>query len=332
MTATLPASSDLSWWRTTTELIHTAARGDEDPAVALARLRQGLGFDASLLSVADPAAPGTHRAVSSGGYDASTVDFMTSTYVATCPGFAFAKTAGVAARVCDTPFDFRETRTYQEHLGPAGFNEGVTLVLDLPWVGTRGMLAMSSESDQPMTAETRLGLTILGSELGALAAGPVDDRFDDGRDGDLLAEVHHDGQLVWLSGDPDCCALPVDAVLGLARTVRVSRRHRAAMFRRDSEGTWWHLSAEHRHATHHPGRVVVRLTRRVPRGGLTLRELEVLQLLSHGQTNGEIAADLGISLRTVKSHVEALLLKLEQTHRAGLVRVAVEEDLLNPLC
>lgn len=331
MSLRLAASGDLTWWRQLTGLIHAAGRGDEDPDTALALLRDGLGFDASLLTVMDPSDPGHHRPVAGGGYSQSVVQHMTSEYVARCPGYAYATTAGVAARVCDTPFDFRETRTYQEHLGPSGFNEGVTLYLDIPWAGTNGMLAMSSTSRNPMTAETRLGLTILGPELATVAAGPTEDVFDDVRDGDLLSEVRPDGHIVWLSGDPSACELPVESVLDLARYVRVSRRHRAAVFRRDRAGIWWHLAGVQRHTTHHPGRVVVHLTQRSPGGGLTPREIDVLQLVAQGQTNSEIAAELVISLRTVKSHVEALLLKLGQTHRAGLVRVAVEEDLLDPL-
>ena len=37
-------------------------------------------------------------------------------------------------------------------------------------------------------------------------------------------------------------------------------------------------------------------------GGLSPRELEVLALIAHGETNAEIAADLGISVNTVERH------------------------------
>lgn len=48
---------------------------------------------------------------------------------------------------------------------------------------------------------------------------------------------------------------------------------------------------------------------------LTDRERDVLDLLSLGASNGEIAAQLGISLSTVKKHVNAILRKLNAANR-----------------
>jgi DNA-binding NarL/FixJ family response regulator len=49
---------------------------------------------------------------------------------------------------------------------------------------------------------------------------------------------------------------------------------------------------------------------------LTPRELEVLTGIRGGSTNQAIAALLGVSLSTVKRHVEHILLKLEAKNRA----------------
>lgn len=317
----------LHWWRETATLIHAAARGDESPQAAVTRLSRGLGFDAALLTVADPADPARHRVVANADYPTSVVHYMASDYVADCPGFRFAQDTRVAARICDTPFDFRETRTYLEHLGPAGFNEGVTLVMEIPWARTTGMLAMSSANKAPMDETTRLGLTLLGSELATLVSSPLPELMDDFDNGDLVVEVASQGNLVWLSGSPDECNLSVETVHQLARHVRVGRRRRAGGFHRDSEGTWWRLRAAQRSTAHNPGAVVVHLSRQAPFGGLTARELQVLGLVAQGLTNNEIAEALAISLRTVKAHLEALLLKLAQTNRSGLVRITVEQDL-----
>ncbi|GAA4046714.1 hypothetical protein GCM10023063_37410 [Arthrobacter methylotrophus] len=53
--------------------------------------------------------------------------------------------------------------------------------------------------------------------------------------------------------------------------------------------------------------------------GITAREWEVLQAVLDHLTNGEIAAALSISVRTVESHVSNLLTKFEVTDRSGLV-------------
>ena len=49
---------------------------------------------------------------------------------------------------------------------------------------------------------------------------------------------------------------------------------------------------------------------------LTPRELEVLMSIRQGYTNQAIAAGLGVSLSTVKRHVEHILLKLAAKNRA----------------
>lgn len=50
---------------------------------------------------------------------------------------------------------------------------------------------------------------------------------------------------------------------------------------------------------------------------LSRREWEVVEELSKGATNGEIAAGLGVSVHTVKSHVKMILLKLDAKNRTA---------------
>ncbi|MEX1163664.1 MAG: response regulator transcription factor [Nitriliruptor sp.] len=52
---------------------------------------------------------------------------------------------------------------------------------------------------------------------------------------------------------------------------------------------------------------------------LTSRELEVLQLLAEGLTNQQVGTRLGLSARTVKTHVQNLLVKLDVPDRTGAV-------------
>ena len=63
---------------------------------------------------------------------------------------------------------------------------------------------------------------------------------------------------------------------------------------------------------------------------LTKREREILQRVASGERNKEIAARLGISEPTVKSHLVAIYFKLGVDSRASAVAVAIERGLLAP--
>ena len=62
--------------------------------------------------------------------------------------------------------------------------------------------------------------------------------------------------------------------------------------------------------------------------GISKREYEVLELLSQGLSNLEIAEKLFISNSTVKSHVSNLLAKLEASRRTQAIRRAKELRLI----
>lgn len=62
--------------------------------------------------------------------------------------------------------------------------------------------------------------------------------------------------------------------------------------------------------------------------GLTQRELEILTLLVGGLTNVEIGKRLWTSPRTVSTHVERILAKLDLRTRAAAASLAIEESLL----
>ncbi len=56
-----------------------------------------------------------------------------------------------------------------------------------------------------------------------------------------------------------------------------------------------------------------------PLDQLTVRERDVLELMAQSRTNKEIAADFFISVSTVKTHINHILRKLDQTSRLGAV-------------
>jgi DNA-binding NarL/FixJ family response regulator len=63
---------------------------------------------------------------------------------------------------------------------------------------------------------------------------------------------------------------------------------------------------------------------------LTPREREVLELIAAGRSNKRIAFELGISEKTVKTHVGHLLAKLGVTDRTQAALLAVQSGLVGP--
>jgi two-component system, NarL family, response regulator NreC len=63
--------------------------------------------------------------------------------------------------------------------------------------------------------------------------------------------------------------------------------------------------------------------------GLTIRERQVLQMISDGVTNARIAALLVISKRTVETHRANVMRKLNVKSQAELVRVAIQQGLVS---
>jgi two-component system, NarL family, response regulator NreC len=63
---------------------------------------------------------------------------------------------------------------------------------------------------------------------------------------------------------------------------------------------------------------------------LSSRERQVLQLVAEGKTTKEIAAVLGISIKTADSHRARIMRKLDIHDTAGLVRFAIRRGLIHP--
>jgi two-component system, NarL family, response regulator NreC len=68
----------------------------------------------------------------------------------------------------------------------------------------------------------------------------------------------------------------------------------------------------------------------LPEDPLTARERQVLQLVGEGKSTKEIAALLGISVKTAESHRSRLMQKLDIHEVASLVRYAVRRGVIQP--
>ena len=63
-------------------------------------------------------------------------------------------------------------------------------------------------------------------------------------------------------------------------------------------------------------------------GGLSRREIEVLQLISQGLTTGEIADKLFLSKRTIETHRQNMMEKMQVKNTAALIKQAMADGLL----
>jgi two-component system NarL family response regulator len=88
------------------------------------------------------------------------------------------------------------------------------------------------------------------------------------------------------------------------------------------------IRAVHQGLTLIPPAIAAKLAETVGVPSLTPRELEVLGLAGAGNSNKEIARALFITEGTVKSHINALLGKLEASDRTQAVTIALKRGLL----
>ena len=63
-------------------------------------------------------------------------------------------------------------------------------------------------------------------------------------------------------------------------------------------------------------------------GRLSLREKEILEYIAQGFTDGEIAYKLGISARTIQTHVARIVIKTGALNRTNAVYISVKENII----
>jgi DNA-binding NarL/FixJ family response regulator len=145
-----------------------------------------------------------------------------------------------------------------------------------------------------------------------------------------LRKLLPDTEVVILSGDnsPDMAQqaleagakafIPkVDAIAHLAEAVRTAADHRFYLTPQAHESL--HVRQPARPAST-PGDGVT---------SLTDREREVVQLVAEGKSNKEVAALLGLSVKTVETHRAAIMRKLKLAGLSDLVRYAIRHRIIS---
>jgi two-component system, NarL family, response regulator LiaR len=117
---------------------------------------------------------------------------------------------------------------------------------------------------------------------------------------------------------------PLDEEMAMRLLVRLAREERDGNNTGgDADASAASAPAESERATNHTGRQTEKQLE-----NLTPREVEVLKLLSQGQTNPQIARNLLFSVSTVKAHVRSILNKLGVSDRTQAAVRAIEFRLI----
>jgi DNA-binding CsgD family transcriptional regulator len=295
----------------------------------LDELRRVVDFAAASLSAFDPVER-RHRTVANAGYDMQLLGYLESDWTRDRT-FKRIYRRRWPDRMDDVPYDFRATEAYVDHLGAAGFEEGMTSCLFAPGGRFAGTLNISVVDRRAISDEARHLIGLMGPTL----AQSVD-------------LVRMPSWLPLIA--PNASALGVTAE---AQLVPLAEREPGPLLAR--ERRLHELAAEHLTGQRMPTRllwsdpelgwraiqminvagngagldlaVIIDEPTELPHG-LTPRELDVLTLVSAGRTNRDIAEAFVVTTRTVATHIEHLLEKLGQTSRAGLAGIAIAEGLI----
>lgn len=306
---------------------------DEERAPAKAAmevLRELIPWDGYALSAWD-LGTGTHRHITlaSEGYQTELQDHMNDAFVEQNPGFRVLHTrVPHALRWLDLARDwhvqFAQTSSAQDHLIPAGFKEGATMCLRLPGGRYTGALHVSWSNPAHATDEAR---RIIEGFRPVLA-----------RACDLLGDVQlgvqnldPEAHVALVSADGAITEMPgrkLGPILSDPEVLHDLIREPTYRARRllwaSPEGLCHRIQL-----IPWRGRTTMLVEQRIVWPfGLSSREVEILRLVADGMSNPQIGQELFISPRTVSTHVEHILHKLNCQSRTQLARFAVDADLL----
>jgi DNA-binding CsgD family transcriptional regulator len=288
-------------------------------------------FDASWVAVA---VPGTSRItyVASTGLDRSVVDHLDRPSVAGEIELVGLDRSAAPVSAADFPLALEELPSWAESLLPAGLKGGVgTALFDTGgrYVGFLGLLSTAGDPP-PAWLRDRLGRL---SSLIARALSPMRSLVASARivrgatAGAVLLDDGTVGPLPGLAGD---ALLAGDSpVVRIARaTLRDGQVYRSFLWpAHDGPATAEHVRLTVLAAADLPAFVLglVVVAPAAEHRGLTPRELQVLGLVIDGRSNQQIARRLGVSGRTVATHVEHILHKLQAPSRT-LAAVRAERE------
>ena len=310
--------------RTADRLAAAVAHGEPPPEAARAETvlaaLESLSVVAGAVERWDPARS-RHATLASRGYVEEALAAMEAAFHED-PFFPVVRDSGRPLRVRDIDPADRRGPMFDRVIIPLRFTDGVSLCLSAGgrYIGSVHASTLGDGVDDEAVAFLRLVTADLACLVDPLGGAPA------------VAVPADAGALAWFPAGGRTVVLTPSARPGLVRpgsplaallapAAWPSRLGRRLLVLRDGEL----LEVSARPA----GRWVLVEHRPAPSpAGLSLRELEVLSVLAGGATNRMAARALGVSERTVGTHVEHLLAKLGVGNRAAAAAFAVEAGLV----
>lgn len=277
-----------------------------------------LPFDGVWLALCDEARRG-HRSVISTGWDAHTADYLDGPVLVNDIEQLGMTRSRVPLRVTDLPVAASELQTWAECLLPAGFNEGLGMCLfaaDGRQIGFLGLFTESARvpSDWCRDLFAALGPTLAHAVDPLRSAITAAETVSSAIAGAILTKA---GSFEMLPGLPGHPALRDGSPLFDAAIQTLNEPANSFLLPTQEEGCG-HQRVTVMNVTDDPFsqvKGIVLLSPCEDHGGLTDRELEVLGQVIAGYNNAEAARNLYVSQRTIATHMEHILAKLDASSR-----------------
>lgn len=300
--------------------IAAAPGGPVERATALLEpLHRLLPFDGAWLALRDEEGRGHHSLVST-GWDRPTAAYLDGPVLVNEIEQLGMTRSHTPLRVADFPSPASELRSWAECLLPAGLREGLGMCLFAADGRHLGFLGLFTGSPAVPSNAARDLLAALGPAL-ARAIDPL-------RSTAAVAQLVHaataaviltrTGHVQAVPGLPDHTALhPGSPVLAAAREILDGPQTSFLLPAPAEPGGYLRVTALDvpADAPHHLSAIVA-LSPCGDLPALTRRELEVLGLLIVGCHNAQAAQRLAVTQRTIATHIEHILTKLEADTRA----------------
>lgn len=271
---------------------------------------------------------GRHRTLASTGYRPNFLDHIQAVMM-DGPVFPRLVRGRVPLRFDDAPYDFRQTEVYLRALEPVGYGDGLSMALFLDSDRYVGMLHMNADASDGFDDKIRDLVAALAPTLGRMCD-PTRQRLE-ALDDDFCAQIVTAGGIWPVAGRRRSRVLTDGSRIGqvAARFLRSSAPSMHGLWA-TGNGKWHHVVLLRVRGSM-TGRDQVVLAGDRPRElpyGLSPREIDVLAHLSRGEPNIRIATELCVAPRTIATHIEHILDKLDCDSRTAAASRAVREGLV----